>query len=37
MSKVENIKKLSHLSFAVKKFLKYYPWKNCSQENQKIR
>ena len=32
MFEIEKSKKLSHLSFAVKKFLKYYPWKDCSPE-----
>lgn len=35
MSRVENIKKLSHLSFAVKKFLKYYPWNDCNPSQSK--
>ncbi|RPH01774.1 MAG: hypothetical protein CBD13_001230 [Candidatus Pelagibacter sp. TMED153] len=30
MLEIKKIKKLSHLSFSIKKFLKYYPWKNCN-------
>ena len=29
MLDVKNIEKLSHLSFKVKKFLQFYPWKDC--------
>ena len=36
MLSIENIEKLSHLSFAIRKFLKLYPWKNCSPENSSI-
>ena len=30
MLDVKKIEKLSHLSFKVKKFLQFYPWKDCS-------
>ena len=30
MLNIENIVKVSHLSFAIRNFLKLYPWKNCS-------
>ena len=33
MLNINKIKKLSHLSFKVKKFLQFYPWKNCSPIN----
>ena len=33
MLNVNKIEKLSHLSFQVKKFLQFYPWKNCSPKN----
>jgi len=36
MLNIEKIKKLSHLSFTIKKFLKFYPWKNCSPKNSII-
>ena len=35
MSRVENLKKLSHFSFAVNKFLKYYPWIVCNPNQSK--
>ena len=33
MLNIENIEKLSHLSFAIRNFLKLYPWKNCKPKN----
>ena len=33
MLKVNNISKLSHLSFSTKKFLQFYNWKNCKPSN----
>ena len=30
MIKIEKSKKLSHLSFKIKKFLQFYPWKDCA-------
>ena len=33
MLSVKKIKKISHLSFSVKKFLQFYNWKNCYPSN----
>ena len=33
MLDVNKIKKLSHLSYEIKTFLKFYPWKNCAPES----
>ncbi|MAV59171.1 MAG: hypothetical protein CMG07_04375 [Candidatus Marinimicrobia bacterium] len=30
MIKINKSKKLSHLSFKIKKFLQFYPWKDCT-------
>jgi hypothetical protein len=30
MLKIDKIDKLSHLTFGLKTFLKFYPWKNCA-------
>ena len=33
MLNINKIKKLSHLPFDIKKFLQFYPWRDCSPKN----
>ena len=35
MLDISNSKKLSHLSYKIKKFLQFYPWKDCSPNYSK--